>query len=119
MAERNIVIVSNRCSRSKQGFGIRFERRNDKLWAATWAFGLKESAAKKEGYDKTRVKGSFVIEPEYPGCPHRRAKSFFLCGKCGHVACYDDESARVVCPWCARSGEIGGAIESLEAGTDR
>ena len=118
MAERNIVIVTGRCAKSKQCFGIRLERRAAKQWGANWAFALKEIEAKKEGYDKTRVRGTFVIEQGYPGCPHCRAAAFFLC-ECGKVGCHDGESKTVVCPWCGQEGILSGTIDSLDAGTDR
>ena len=119
MTERAIVIVTGRCVKSKKCFGLRFERRPPKRWAATWSFALKESEAKKEGYDQTRISGSFVVEPSYPGCPHCGTMSFSLCGDCEKLACYDGESSRVVCPWCGEAGDIGSEIDALDAGMDR
>lgn len=116
--ERNIVIVTGRCSCSKGGFGIRLERGPDNRWLATWSFALKESLAKREGYDKAQISGSFSLEPSYPGCPHCQGHGFFKCG-CGKVACWNGESRTVTCPWCGQTGELGGEIDSLDAGTDR
>lgn len=115
---RDIVIVTGRCARAKQGFGIRFEGKGRSQWAATWAFPIKEAAARREGYDKTRIDGEFVTDPGFPGCPHCKANAFFLCG-CGKLACWDGETRTVTCPWCNQRGELSGTITSLTAGGDR
>jgi len=117
--ERKIVIVTGRCSQSKAGFGIRFERHSSThQWIATWAFPVKEAAAKREGYDKSQIGGSFAIEPTFPGCPHCQGKGFVKCGGCGKVACWNGESQTVTCPWCSQDGCLGGQVEILEAGGD-
>jgi hypothetical protein len=118
MASRNIVIVMGRCSQSKQGFGIRFERRGGDEWAGTWAFAIKDAAAKREGYEKTQMNGRFSLDDAFPGCPHCSAHGFFCCG-CGKLACWNGESRVVTCPWCGRSGELSGEITSLDGGGDR
>lgn len=118
MAERNIVIVMARCGQSKQSFGMRFERRNANRWLATWAFAIKDVAAKKEGYDQAEVSGAFGFDDSFPGCPHCGSHSFFKCS-CGKVACSKGESKKVLCPWCDSSGELSGNVESLSAGGDR
>ena len=117
--ERNIVIVMSRCSRSKAGFGIRIERKPNNQWLATWAFAIKEGIAKKEGYDKSQINGSFALEATYPGCPHCQGHGFFKCGGCGQVACWNGESRSVTCPCCGQSSELSGELSSLDAGTDR
>jgi hypothetical protein len=118
MESRNIVIAMGRCSQSKQGFGIRFERRGGDEWAGTWAFAIKDAVAKKEGYEKTRMNGTFSFDAAFPGCPHCSSQSFFLCG-CGRLACMKGEGHRVTCPWCGGSGEVSGVATSLDGGADR
>lgn len=115
---RNIVIVMGRCGQSKQSFGIRFEQRSGHEWAGTWAFAIKETAAKREGYEKTRMEGSFSFDAAFPGCPHCSSRSFFLCG-CGKIACMRSEGHRVTCPWCGAIGEVGGAVTNMDGGGDR
>jgi len=117
--ERNVVIVLGRCVNSKTGFGMRFERFNPNQWTATWAFAVKDAAAKREGYDQTRIAGAFLFDPAFPGCPHCHAKSFWLCRHCHHVACRDGETRSVTCPWCGSKGELSGTVEQLHARDDR
>lgn len=74
----NVSIVMAVCSKTKKHFGIRLEERSRKTWVATWAFPLKESAGKREGYDKTKITGTFYLDFTYPGCPHCEAKTFTL-----------------------------------------
>ena len=114
-----VSIVISRCSREKRCFGIRFEQTRHDIWGATWAFPIKESAAKKEGYNKTELKGGFELkEGAYPGCPHCGAYSIFQCGKCGKTSCWDAESRTVTCPWCSNEILIEGYIEKLGASSD-
>ena len=79
---------------------------------------MKEAVAKREGYDKSQISGSFAMEPAFPGCPHCQGRGFVKCG-CGKVACWNGESQTVTCPWCGQCGQLGGQIESLDAGGDR
>lgn len=116
---RNAVVVLGHCSRNRAGFGIRFERSERDQWTATWAFAMKEGVAKREGYDGSTISGSFVFDPAFPGCPHCAARSFWVCGNGQHVACWDGDSRHVTCPQCGAQGELGGAVEQLDAGGDR
>jgi hypothetical protein len=118
MKTRDIVIVIGRCSQSKQCFGIRFERRTGSEWAGTWAFGIKDKVAKREGYEKARIDGQFSFDSEFPGCPHCSTHAFYLCS-CGQVACMNDENRQITCPWCGQRGEVGGEVTSLDGGGDR
>ncbi|HEY9605898.1 MAG TPA: TerY-C metal binding domain-containing protein [Allocoleopsis sp.] len=118
MTSPKIVIVLTKCSFAKQSFGIRFEEKLSGQWVADWAFAIKESAAKREGYDRSKVAGTFGFDSAYPGCPFCKASGIFKCG-CGKVACWDGEHRTVTCPWCGATSTITGQIESLSAGRDR
>jgi hypothetical protein len=118
MAIRNVVIVMGRCSRLRQGYGIRFERRQPNKWVATWAFAIKDHVAKREGYEKSTMAGSFVFDDAFPGCPHCSARSFFRCN-CGQLGCWDGSARAIVCPSCGQSGELSGEVTSLDGGSDR
>ena len=112
-----VVVVLARCSRTLQGFGIRFEQANAGQWSANWSFAIKLNSAKREGYDREAITGGFQFDPAYPGCPHCRAANVFKCG-CGKVGCWDGESRTVTCPWCRSGGELRGYFESLSAAVD-
>ena len=114
----NVVIILAKCRNSGQPFGIRIEEKAPAQWAADWAFILQEKKARKEGYDRGEIHGSFGIDPAYPGCPHCRAPGFFKCG-CGKVACWDGETRMVTCPWCGSRIELSVPIDHLSAGNDR
>jgi TerY-C metal binding domain len=113
-----VVIVMAKCSRMRQGFGIRFETKRSRQWTADWAFAIKEAVAKREGYDRSEITGKFEFDEAYPGCPHCRNSSIVLCG-CGKVACWNEEQMTVLCPWCGITGNVMGQIERLSAGGDR
>jgi hypothetical protein len=117
MSARNIVISTVRCAKTAKWAAIRFERAGDSVWTATWCFAIKESSAKREGYETTKMDGRFGMSPEFPGCPECGAKQFFLCS-CGKLACWNGEERRVTCPWCRQSGELAGEITSISGGTD-
>jgi hypothetical protein len=118
MSEK-VVIVLARCSHFKQPFGIRFEQFSPGNWTANWAFAIQEKSARKEGYDRNTIRGSFGLDGAYPGCPHCHNRVLLKCG-CGKLSCYDGSSPSFTCPWCGQSGKV---IEmdwdSLSAGGDR
>jgi transcription elongation factor Elf1 len=111
-----VIVVTGRCSKMKQGFGIRFEETGEGLWTATWCFALSDNVARREGYDKQEIKGSFRFAKEFPGCPHCGNQDFFLCS-CEKVGC-KGSSDQVTCPWCGRSGIVQGTAEKVSAGRD-
>ena len=97
-----------KCGKVHKAYGVRFEKVGKKHWKYTWAFPIKESTAKHEGYDKTSIVG--VIEPtnDYPGCPYCWAQSFVICN-CGKLNC-DNTSGLgglFTCEWCGTTGKLG------------
>jgi hypothetical protein len=59
---------------------------------ATWAFALKESAAKREGYDRSEIRGTIQLDLSYAGCPHCAKSAVVRCGSCGKVSCWNGET---------------------------
>lgn len=124
MTSPKVVIIMARCSHSKQSFGIRLEEKLTGQWTADWAFPIKEAGAKREGYDKSEIGGSFSLDAAYPGCPYCQPKSFVLCygglfSRCNKVSCGDGEQdSTYTCPWCGNTAKISGHIQSLSAGKD-
>lgn len=110
-------IVISKCSQSNQSFGIRFEEKSRGQWLADWAFSIKESMARREGYDRTEISGSFGLDSIYPSCPLCKNPSIVKCG-CGKVSCWDGENQTVMCLWCKRKSRVGGQINSLDVGKD-
>ena len=104
-----------RCNYTKQNFGIRFEERQKGQWIADWAFAVKETYDKKEGYNHNTITGTFTFDYAYPSCPHCHARSIFKCS-CGKVNCWDGETTNVTCSWCSQTVKLGGNIETLSAG---
>lgn len=115
----HVVIIIARCRHSQQSFGIRFEQKEHGKWIGDWAFTIKETAAQKEGYDRSQITGAFGFDSTYPGCPSCHFKGIYKCGRCNKVACWDGESQTVKCPWCGVVGQLRGKIEKLDAGRDR
>ncbi len=111
-------VVMARCSRSGQGFGIRFEEQGHGRWVANWAFDSKETSARRKGGDQGEISGVFEFDATYPGCPHCHAPSIFQC-VCGKVACWDGKTHAVTCPWCGTTVELRDPIGSLSARSDR
>ena len=117
---RSVVIVLARCeSDASASFGIRMERSAEAGWTATWAFQMKESVARREGYESTQIDGIGPLRETYPGCPVCGARSFVVCGDCGRTGCWDPSAAQQTCPWCNVRGTVGGHITSMRAGGDR
>lgn len=114
----NVVILMARCEHTGQSFGVRMEEKARGRWVADWAFALKETAAKREGYDQTQINGSFAFDAAYPGCPYCEATGLYKC-QCEGIACWTGKGQSVTCPWCGANGQVGGPVESLKAGVDR
>jgi len=102
------TVVLAKCSKKKQCFGIRVEKRGGQ-WIRTWAFPIDERAAKNEGFaaNKVSVGGA---DDEFPGCPHCKDGGFTLC-TCGKIGCSgglikEGKNATYTCPWCGQTGEV-------------
>jgi len=102
------TVVLAKCSKKKQCFGMRVEKRGGQ-WIRTWAFPIDESVAKNEGFaaNKVSVGGA---DNEFPGCPHCKDGGFTLC-TCGKIGCSgglikEGKNAIYTCPWCGQTGEV-------------
>ena len=49
------VIVLAKCGESHKTYGMRAERHGKDNWLITWAFPIKETSAKREGYDLSLI----------------------------------------------------------------
>jgi len=112
------VVVLCKCPRRHEMYGIRTEKREDGAWNMTWAFPIKESVGKSEGFDKTSISGSVIMSDEYPGCPYCKQRSLTVCS-CGRLNCTVIQNNMFTCDWCGMRGEIGAYHgEAISAGGD-
>lgn len=115
---KEAVVVLAKCGETRKTYGMRVERVNQNHWLVTWAFPIKESAAKREGYDKTTVRGTIDFSPEYPGCPYCGGSALTLCS-CGHLNCTIIRNGIFTCEWCGTQGQLGAYTgEAISAGMD-
>ena len=131
-------VILAKCSASNKTYGIRVEMRGSD-WVSTWAFPIDDGKAKREGFDRTKIKGTFQPVDGYPGCPYCNAQTLAQC-PCGKMICYDisrssgssekkseEKSERkselkqqntagnmIQCPWCGIKIKEIKEVESFE-----
>lgn len=105
MSERTATVAICKCKESRKPFGVRFEKMGTSRWKYTWAFPIKESSAKREGYDATRIVGSIEPDIDYPGCPYCGTRTFVVCD-CGKLNCNTASGSYFKCEWCGMSGTL-------------
>lgn len=103
--QNEAVVVMAKCSETKKFFGIRTEKNGVNSWVYTWSFPLKESAAKREGYDKTSIQGRIIHGSEFQGCPICSNKNLIACS-CGHLSCWNGSDTIFTCSWCGAHGTV-------------
>lgn len=92
------------CEEAKKPFGITVNPHNG-CYAFTWAFKINPDQAKREGYDKTYVRGAVMYDPEFNGCPYCGSKQFYICNHCKKVVCFHGQEY-VICPNCSNSSSL-------------
>lgn len=116
--EKEAVIVLCKCGESHKTYGIRAEKICHDNWVFTWAFPIKEDSAKREGYDKSFVKGNITFSAEYPEYPYCGNSNWTVCS-CGHLNCTVVKNGVFTCEWCGARGTIGAYTgETIAAGMD-
>ena len=112
------VVVLAKCGKGQKTYGMRVEKTGKDQWLVTWAFPIKDTAAKREGYDKATVEGTIEFSKEYPGCPYCGGKELTLCS-CGHLNCTSVKNGLFTCAWCGTQGLLGAYTgEAIAAGMD-
>ena len=102
--------IVTRCgSHQKKPYIVRFRQR-EAGWVFENATAIPET--KVGGGDVVNLEGQFLEGPQYPGCPHCKSRSFFLC-TCGKLNCWDGRMQQVTCAWCAITARIGGQIQRI------
>ncbi len=98
------AVVLCKCHKAHKTYGVRFENREGQ-WVYTWAFPIKESVAKREGYDKSVIKGQIAPTVDYPGCPYCGIRGFIVC-ECGRLNCNEQGIREFTCEWCGTRGTL-------------
>lgn len=118
IAEKNVLVAMVKCGKARRCYGIRIEKLDNDDYLGTWAFSIKESSVKREGYDKTVIKGNIHFSKDYPGCPYCGTKQIVVCG-CGRLGCSVLVGDRYKCEWCGAMGIlVDYSGESISAGMD-
>ena len=81
------TIIMVKCGKNNQTYGIRVEKYCNQ-WMSTWAFPIDEDKAKREGFDRNKIKGTFRPTEDYPGCPYCGTNNLLQC-ECGKMLCYN------------------------------
>lgn len=102
---KEAVVLLAKCGEQHKTYGMRAEKISNDHWIITWAFPIKESAAHREGYDKTTVRGTIEFSSDYPGCPYCGGNSITLCS-CGNVSCTILKNDMFTCEWCKTDSTI-------------
>ena len=111
-------MVLAKCGESHRSYGIRVEKTGTDCWLVTWAFPIKETSAKREGYDRVQIKGNIHFSDEYPGCPYCSGHSLTVCS-CGRLSCTILRNNIFTCEWCGTEGQISDYTgEVISAGID-
>ena len=97
-------VVMCKCSKHHRLFGVRFEKMAGE-WKYNWAFEIKESVARNEGYDRSSIKGNISPTDDYPGCPYCGSMGFVICS-CGKLSCLQPNVERFTCEWCGYDGTL-------------
>lgn len=66
----------------------------------------------------TTISGPFEFAAGYAGCPQCGDGSFFHCGECDGLLCWDGKTDPVECPWCGQTCYNEGNIGSLDGTKD-
>lgn len=115
MTERMATVAVCKCKEAHKTYGVRFEKVSNGHWKYTWAFPMKASTAKREGYDATTIDGLIEPDIDYPGCPYCGTKYFVVC-PCGNLNCNISTGSSFTCAWCGLTGTLtgydGGGIQS-------
>lgn len=114
----NVTIIMVLCHITRQPYGVRLEEISHGVWMGDWAFAINENRAKREGYDRSEIRGTFGFTEKYPGCPYCRATGLVRCGRCGQLTCWNSESSISTCAKCGQRGVVSGNIDHLTAGGD-
>ena len=105
MNKMEAAVALCKCPESHRIYGVRFEQMEEGGWRYTWAFPIRSSSARREGYDSTIIDGYIQMAEGYPGCPYCGSKAFIICG-CGRLNCDVLTGGKFKCGWCGQGGDL-------------
>ena len=101
---KTVTVICSRCGKNKTLYGIRTEKTSGR-WYFTWAFPLKDSVAKNEGWSDTVINESPSNREDFNGCPYCKSKALIYCSNCHQLNCYNSEEY-FTCAWCGQGGTV-------------
>ncbi len=113
-----VEVVVLRCRSSRQAAGMRVEKQSPRQWIVTWAFPVQESGLGDGSSDTGRVDGAIDFMPEIPSCIHCGSKSYFECGDCHKLTCWNGVAQSVTCAWCNTTDRLSGWLDGVSARAD-
>ena len=117
--KKSVLVAMVKCGKVHRTYGIRLEKNGNNDYVGTWAFPIKETAAKHEGYDKTVIRGGIRFANDYPGCPYCETSNLVVCD-CGHLGCLILKDGKYRCEWCGTIGTLTDYTgQEISAGMDR
>ena len=105
--KRNEMVIMGCCGKSHKSYGLTV-RQDKKDCIFQWAFKINPTAAKREGFDKNKLKGRVIHDDAFPGCPYCGRQNWFQCD-CGCIVCMDEfegDEMLVKCPKCGWKGYV-------------
>lgn len=103
---KGAFVVMAQCGQTKECIGITFNPITPKYYRAMWSFKIRRDVATREHFNKTSVDGNIDFDMDFRGCPYCRSMSFYFCGKCGKMVCYDGKAETVTCPNCGNTSRL-------------
>lgn len=114
----NAQVILCKCSSTHGIYAMRAEESSKSKWKINWAFAITEKRAQSEKYNSSQISGSFDLVDKFPGCPYCGNMSFFSCGTCGKLTCWNGVTKTVKCAHCGKVSYIEVTISELSTGSN-
>ena len=99
--------IGARCARDGQTFAMKVRVQQARGWEAYDA--VPTASALTGSSSDTAINAIPTQGRSYPGCPHCKAKSYFVCYTCNGITCWDGSADRVRCTACGIDVTLGAA----------
>ncbi len=81
-------------------------------WHVTRGLATSSETPPPHGKEAIGAEGGIFVDSTF-ACPYCRSASFFRCGTCEQVNCWDPTTQQVTCATCRAPGVIEGTVDSL------